>query len=118
MNTQQQAEQAVKSLAEFVHKNRAILSQLDDLKKAAASAVLEHGGSIKYDSVTVIYVKESVTVSAELTDKAAAYAGCKLTLAKFLAHLYGRNVLFANRLGKFIKVVETVKKPHVRYTGI
>lgn len=108
----------MKSLAEFVHTNRAILSQLEDLKKAAAAVVLEHGESVKHDGVSVFYVKESATVSAELTDKAAAYAGCKLTLAKFLAHLYDRNALFANRLGKFIKVVETVKKPHVRYTGI
>lgn len=117
-NTQQQAEQAVKDLAEFVNANRAILSQIDDLKKAAAAAVLEHGASVKRDGVTVSYVKESVIVSAELTSRAVDYAGSKLTLAKFLAHLYSRNALFANRLGEFVKVVETIKRPHVRYTGI
>lgn len=118
MNTQQQAEQAVKDLADFVNTNRAILSQLDGLKKEAAAAVLAHGSSIKCAGVTVSYVKESVTVSAELTGKAVDYAGGKLTLAKFLAHLYGRNTLFANRLGQFVQIVENVKKPHVRYTGI
>lgn len=117
MNTQQQAEKSVNELAEFVNANRTILSQLEELKKAAA-AVLEHGESVKRDGVSVIYVKESVTVSAELTSKAVDYAGSKLTLAKFLAHLYSRNALFANRLGKFVKVVETIKRPHVRYTGI
>ena len=118
MNTQQQAEKSVNELAEFVNANRTILSQLEELKKAAAAAVLEHGESVKRDGVTVTYVKESVTVSAELTPQAVSYAGGKLTLAKFLAHLYSRNALFANRLGKFVKVVETIKRPHVRYTGI